>query len=729
MADIRVLQTQRWLNETYSGNPGYNIVEENGKTGFQTVHALIRAVQIELGIYPTFDNFGPETMRRFPNLRKQEEGSQPTNLNYILQGAFWCKGYSPGSFTGNFYEGTERAVMEFQGDVGFTNPDGIVDGKLMKVILNTDGFRLSSPYGRPAIRKVQQILNREYSNYFDYIPTNGIYERKTNTALIYALQHEEGIGHIANGNFGPSTIANCPTLSPDYAPRAFVKVLQYALVCNGPEYDTSLYDEFGGYYTPEVEGAVRNFQGFMTLPETGIADMPTIKQLLTSNGYTGRTAMACDASTIIDEDTVKVLKANGYGIIGRYLTGTVGGIRSKAMTRRELSILTENGIRVFPIYQDGGWYVEYFVPGRGTIDAYKAINAAYELGFQEGTTIYFAVDFDAYDYQVDGLIIPYMWEIREVFDKLGKEIPLPEYKLGVYGARNTCLKCLQDSKVRTDYSFVANMSTGFSGNLGFPMPYNWSFGQFFETDIESVVNNEFVSLRIDKNDYSGRDSGSLYLSPPSRKLPEYYALFDKWVEIGQQIPFLKDKPNLFTTSFVFNQPYALLRGYYVDVDVTTSTEYSNTGEVDGVAFTVQDGKVSASLTEMLGEMFGRISSDKLSDIEEIVNNFSLSIGNGFISMNVNTSNPNEVKIDVTAHKQNIPVEGGNEVHLSVTVTFTFRIPPSSPDLEPVLEVAFYSIAALALLALLALTAPVIMGLGTVTALVLLLMVGVDEPAT
>src|SRR5690606_1913044 len=113
-----------------------------------------------------------------------------------------------------------------------------VDGKLMKVILNTDGFRLSSPYGRPAIRKVQQILNREYSNYFDYIPTNGIYERKTNTALIYALQHEEGIGHIANGNFGPSTIANCPTLSPVYAPRAFVKVLQYALVCNGPEYDT-----------------------------------------------------------------------------------------------------------------------------------------------------------------------------------------------------------------------------------------------------------------------------------------------------------------------------------------------------------------------------------------------------------------------------------------------------------------------------------------------------------
>ena len=47
------------------------------------------------------------------------------------------------------------------------------------------------------------------------------------------------------------------------------------------------------------------------------------------------------------------------------------------------------------------------------------------------------------------------------------------------------------------------MSTGFSGNLGYPMPANWAFGQFFEMFIGSG-NGRFD---IDKNDYSGRDTG------------------------------------------------------------------------------------------------------------------------------------------------------------------------------------------------------------------------------
>lgn len=706
-----VLQTQEWLNKNYSGVSGYDEIEEDGQTGMETVRALIHALQIELDIYPTADVFGPETMRKFPGLRKQESEAEPTNLNYILQGGFWCKGYNPGGFSGNFFADTEKTVKEFQSDVG-VDQDGVVEGKLMKAILNTDGFELNNTNGRVRVRTVQQVLNYRYSDYFDYIPTNGVFERQTNKALIYALQHEIGLEEVANGNFGPSTIANTPTLSPDYEPQALTAVLQYALVCNGPEYDTFPYD---GRYTNLVQTKVSEFQQFMRLPDTGTANMPTIKQLLTSNGYTGRVAIAADASTILDSQTAQILSSNGYGIIGRYLTGTVAGIRSKALTHQEIEVINDNGLRVFPIYQDGGAKASYFSALQGVNDAIIAMNKAHELGFPPGTTIYFAVDYDAYDFEVKDKIIPYMASIRRIFDNHRTEDF--DYKVGVYGARNTCIQCMADSSVQADHSFVANMSTGFSGNLGFPMPKNWSFGQFFETDISSEVDGKNVSLRIDKNDYSGLDQGASYPQPRPPKDPEYEALHKAWTDMGMEIPILNDS-GLFTKNFTFNQTYEVYRSTFVDVDVTTSTTYSIPGEVDSAEFTVENNEVKASLKEMLGEMYGELSSDRLVNYEEALDDLSATIGNGYLSVTAYHGS-NDIVITVIAYKENIEVKGGDEVNLSITVSYKFK-KPFGVDFEPVLKALGISIAAVAFGALVYLTLPALGGITAIGTLVTLL---------
>jgi hypothetical protein len=63
--DEMVLQTQQWLNKTYSGKHGYEKIEENGKTGWSTIYALTRALQIELGIAEPSDNFGEETTNTY----------------------------------------------------------------------------------------------------------------------------------------------------------------------------------------------------------------------------------------------------------------------------------------------------------------------------------------------------------------------------------------------------------------------------------------------------------------------------------------------------------------------------------------------------------------------------------------------------------------------------------------------------------------------------------------
>jgi len=85
---------------------------------------------------------------------------------------------------------------------------------LTEALLNMDVFVLVSG-GDANIREIQQSLNAKYNAYFGLVACDGIYERSTNTALIYALQAEEGLStSVANGVFGPTTTADCPTLSP-----------------------------------------------------------------------------------------------------------------------------------------------------------------------------------------------------------------------------------------------------------------------------------------------------------------------------------------------------------------------------------------------------------------------------------------------------------------------------------------------------------------------------------
>lgn len=59
------------------------------------------------------------------------------------------------------------------------------------------------------------------------------------------------------------------------------------------------------------------------------------------------------------------------------------------------------------------------------------------------------------------------------------------------------------------------MSTGFSCNLGFPIPFNWAFDQFCETAFTSSP-----SFPIDKDAYSGRDTGISAFDKVEEKTPE-----------------------------------------------------------------------------------------------------------------------------------------------------------------------------------------------------------------
>ncbi|MGM0749707.1 MAG: glycoside hydrolase domain-containing protein [Bacillota bacterium] len=660
--DEMVLQTQEWLNETYGGKHGYNTVEENGKTGWQTIYGLTRALQIELGISEPADNFGPTTQKLFKPLKRQAPDSEPNNMNYILQGALWCKGFSPGGFTGVFFEQTENAVKKFQKAAGLTTQDGVVTALIMKALLDMSAFRLV-PGGNSRVRQIQQNLNRDYNDYIGLMPCDGLYARDTNKALIYALQKEEGMStNVANGFFGNGTTNLCPTLTPGDSRTGFVLIVQYALYCNGKSFDPG---EFDGKYGVSVVSAVKAFQEFMCLPQTGYADMPTIKALLSSSGDTTRTASACDTATILTAETAQTLRNNGYKIVGRYLTGNVrtsSGLASKALTAKELSTIFDAGLKVFPIYQDGGYESSYFVKDQGTRDAYSAASAARRLGFPSGTTIYFAVDFDAYDYEVTDKIIPYFQEIKSAFAKMQTFSTAPKYEIGVYGPRNICIRTAEAEL--TKYSFVANMSTGFSGNLGYPMPDNWAFDQFYEGTIGSGSG----SIGIDKDGFSGRDSGVSDVNPPSD--PIYDARLRTLTDILSTIPALEDLSGLANSMFEFDTTETIYASPVLDIILSTSLLATIPSEGSPNTITVTNGKPGAYITGLLGDTQTSLTASQIDSYQNLLNSLSLSVRNGYLEVYVNPT-AQSLNIQFKIYTPDIPV--GDSITTGLTTTITFKI--------------------------------------------------------
>ena len=486
--DQMVLETQQWLNQTYGNDSRYKHISENGKTGWATIYGLTRALQIELGIQSTADNFGPSTQRmfsqRWPSGIKQQKADDETESNVysIIQGALWCKGYSSGShITQHFYDGTGRGIKALKNDMGIGG-DSTVTLDIMKALLSMQQFVLLTAYGgKSSIRNIQQEINRDYKEYTGIIPTDGLYGREMNKAMIQVLQSIEGYSPSgATGNFGSGTKSKLKTINSSNAMTNgnWLWLGRVMLLCNG--YDLEIHSG----WESDVEVLLRTFQEDYELSITSEFDTDTWMSLFVSKGNPDRRSEACDTRFEITDDFAEKLKADGYKIIGRYLTG--GSF--KEIREGELQRILDKGFKYFPIYQDNGRQVENFTYETGRANAKTASEAAIAKGIPNGSIIYFAVDFDAYDYQVDSNILPYFRGINETIDL--------KYQVGIYASRNVCTRISKAGYAVA--SFVSDMSTGFSGNLGFPIPDNWNFDQFYE------ISGYGNSWDLDKVAFKGR---------------------------------------------------------------------------------------------------------------------------------------------------------------------------------------------------------------------------------
>lgn len=546
--DERVLEAQKWVNATYRTVSGYAPCPENGKTGWTTMYSLIMGLQKELGINPVVASFGPTTMSKLQALGDISSASNTNkNIIRILQHGLFCKGYIGGYEYGLFGNSTSNSIAQLRNDMGISTGTS-VNAKIFRCILNMDAYIVLQG-GSDKVRDIQRWLNCRYwlRDAFTLGPCDGHYSRDVQRSLMVALQYELGIS-APNGNFGPATQSalRTRTVRPG-ATGIFVELFSSACVFNEPvpfngqTVVTTKRTSFDG----ALAEFVQVFQSFSELAVSGIGDYATWAQLLVSMGDPDRPVTGCDTRFEITATRAAWLKNSGYKAIGRYIYDPPGSTLDKELKPGEIATIFGAGLRVMPIYQDNARLLTDFTYSQGYEHGNRAHDLATGYGFNRGTVIYFAVDYDATQEDIDSSIIPYFQGIQSALAQKGKK-----YLHGVYGSRNVCINVTEKTFAR--FSFVSGMSWGFSGNLGYPLPSNWSFNQIKE----QAISTNGDSFDLDNNVWRSQlgDPGQSAVD----SVADIASVFIKYIQdlYDCAVRFGKGDPNRLVTDFVRSKSYA-----------------------------------------------------------------------------------------------------------------------------------------------------------------------------
>ncbi|MFC7261231.1 glycoside hydrolase domain-containing protein [Streptomyces lutosisoli] len=550
MADEMVRRAQQFVNRTYPNMLGIPALDENGQTGWPTMYALTRALQYELGVSTLSDTFGPTTLStlasKFPKLNASTTPS--ANFARIIQSALYCKGYDGGDIDGKYNSRVESSVAKLKTDMGVDGlfPGGDLIPKAFKGLLNMDAY-VTVNSGSDGIRSVQRWLNGRYVNRADFfiIPCDGHNSRDVSKSMLYAIQYELGMADgTANGVFGPGTKSGLKSHTVSTGSSGtWVSLFSAAMILNLRPVS------FSSSFTTSLADAVRTFQSFAKLPANGSGDFQTWASLLVSYGDQDRKGEACDGVTKITPARAAALKADGIKYVGRYLTNpSTTSLPEKAIQPGELQTIADSGLRCYPIYQTFGRDASGFTYAAGRAAGYAAANAALDHGFKPGARIFFAVDFDALDADVTSNVLPHFKGIEDSMADAGNP-----FKVGVYGPRNVCTRVAEAG--HSTASFVSDMSSGFSGNYGYPLPGDWAYDQI----VTRTVGSGDGKIEIDNNIASGRDIGENSFNKPRGVLPDVRflggylnALHDDIGKYMQSIGFPNDGGNrIFTHTQCF----------------------------------------------------------------------------------------------------------------------------------------------------------------------------------
>ena len=263
-----------------------------------------------------------------------------------------------------------------------------------------------------------------------------------------------------------------------------------------------------------------------------------------------------------------------------------------------------------------------------------------------------------------------------------------DYRVGVYGPRLVCRR-LAEKKISVS-SFVADMSRGFSGNLGYPIPNNWAFDQFKEYDFTSSP-----SFALDKDAYSGRDKGAITLNPQANHNSDTLTieLAQSRIRAARDI-FIRNvtKPlNLFSSFVEVNWEKVLngaVRHYSTpdyDIDVSLKVSETASASLDKNAnvhiATDLNGNLSASTESEITSTKADFNLPRYGakhDFNNIIKAIAVSVKSGNISYTTAMSGANKFSVSINVESDNLStVSSSISAYVDVSITYTISFHPTS----------------------------------------------------
>jgi peptidoglycan hydrolase-like protein with peptidoglycan-binding domain len=335
--------------------------------------------------------------------------------------------------------------------------------------------------------------------------------------------------------------------------------------------------------------------------------------LLISTGDSDRSATACDVSVRLDQYKINKLKGLGCQTVGRYLSNTEGAttLIDKQMTLDEFNLISTSGMSVFPIMQEWNHREQDMTYANGKYQGEKASKKVKELGFPSGAVVYFAVDLDLMQYQAETLAVDFFNGVNDGI-KQGSSNGGSYIIPGIYSSRNTCDIIV--SKGLAHSSFISDMSTGFSGNLGFALPSSWAYDQIQEVTIDAGLSTEF---QVDRNVMrTGLAPSYKYTNTDDKSNADTWAfLQDVQREADKEYPNNRQDANLEVATYMRCAIYNDVK--WVLVLLTPCESHSefigkiNTYVIEGI---ITNPKTKLITTES-GAIYAPILHDKVSGLD------------------------------------------------------------------------------------------------------------------
>jgi hypothetical protein len=181
-------------------------------------------------------------------------------------------------------------------------------------------------------------------------------------------------------------------------------------------------------------------------------------------------------------------KASGVSWVGRYLSFN----SSKNLSRPEAEAIRAAGIDIVSIWEARGDLFRTFTKENATREGNEALALAEEVGQPRHTAIYFAVDFDATQQQIEAGVIPYFLEINARL--------YGQYKVGAYGSGLVLSRL--DAEGLIEFDWLAG-AMGWQGSQAYKNAHMqeiaqgrdsdpWGFGFPIDTD-EAADGTDFGS--------------------------------------------------------------------------------------------------------------------------------------------------------------------------------------------------------------------------------------------